>query len=66
MFLELPAFIAKYCPAVWLTAADCHLRLFDRVVSQALAMCDGGGIQCSSICYLIVVHKEEKSQLTDS
>ena len=35
----------EYCSAFWLSAADCHLRLLDRVVSRASAMC-GGAIEC--------------------
>ena len=41
MFLEIPAYSAvlEYCSAVWLSAADCHLHMLDRVISQASAMC---------------------------
>ena len=37
--------VLEYSSSVWLSAADCHLRLLDRVVSWASAMC-GGAIHC--------------------
>ena len=37
--------VLEYCPAVWCSAADTHLRLLDRVVSGA-SFLTGGVFEC--------------------
>ena len=59
--------VLEYCSAVWLSAADCHLRLLDRVVSRASAMC-GDAIHCdlwprrrvTSICLFYKIRDNDR------
>ena len=59
LFFVLP--VLEYCPAVWCSAADTHLKLLDRVVSGARFL-TGGVFECyiahrRSVAILCMLYK---------